>query len=152
MLVFKVGKTRYSGDLSGEGARLHGGRWNHRNIPCVYCSESRALAVLEFSVNAGLEDIPWALSITAIEIPENVIRIVSLKELPANWQSLPAPASTKDFGSGLLARDDFAVFRLPSVVIPQEFNYLLNPKHPQSGKFKVRMVEDFNFDPRIKRN
>lgn len=73
MIVYRIGRTKYAEDLTGEGARLNGGRWNHRLTACLYTSESRALAVLEYTVNVNIDDIPRALSISTVEIPEKNI-------------------------------------------------------------------------------
>src|SRR4051812_17147456 len=98
MLVYRLSRSKWADDLSGEGARLHGGRWNHIGLPCIYASESRALAVLEYTVNVGLEDIPRALSIITIDLPDKKIFTPPPAQLPGNWRESPAPASTKDFG------------------------------------------------------
>ena len=150
MIVYRVGKTKYAGDLKGEGARLFGGRWNNKMIGCLYTSESRALAVLEYTVNVNIDDIPRALTITTIEIPDKPITIVNESALPGDWKLSPAPSSTKDFGSKLLVAAAAPVIRIPSAVIPAEFNYLLNPLHPDSKKFKIIDSSDFVYDVRIK--
>lgn len=150
MIVYRVGKTKYANDLTGEGARLFGGRWNNKMIACLYTSESRALAVLEYTVNVNIDDIPRALSITTIEIPDRPITILNEAELPGDWNHSPAPSSAKDFGSQLLFAAAEPVIRIPSTVIPAEFNYILNPLHPDSKKFTVIDTIDFVYDVRIK--
>jgi RES domain-containing protein len=150
MIVYRVGRTKFSRDLSGEGARLYGGRWNHVLYPCIYTSESRALAVLEYTVNVNIDDIPRSLSITTFEIPDACIRELSIAELPGNWTEYPAPASTKDFGTNLLNLAASPILRAPSAVIYQEFNFILNPKHVDAKEFKILHVEDFVYDVRIK--
>ena len=62
MLVYRIGRTKRAGDLTGEGSRLNGGRWNHKLTPCIYTSESRALALLEYTVNVNIDEIPRALT------------------------------------------------------------------------------------------
>lgn len=150
MIVYRVGRNKFSKDLSGEGARLHGGRWNHILTPCMYTSESRALAVLEYTVNVSIDDIPRSLSITTIEIPDSGIHELTIADLPGNWAESPAPASTKDFGTNLLRANTFPVLKFPSAVIKQEFNCILNPKHIGAKAFKILDVEDFVYDVRIK--
>lgn len=150
MIVYRVGKTKYAGDLTGEGAKLFGGRWNNKMVGCLYTSESRALAVLEFTVNVNIDDIPRALSITVIEIPDETIRILNETDLPGDWKLSPAPSSTKDFGSKLLLAVAEPVIKAPSTIIPAEFNFLLNPLHPDSRKFNIIDIVDFIFDLRIK--
>jgi RES domain-containing protein len=150
MIVYRIGKTKYANDLQGEGARLFGARWNNKMIACLYTSESRALALLEYTVNVNIDDIPRALSITAIEIPDRTIRILNESDLPGDWKDSPAPSSTKDFGSKLLLAAAEPVIRIPSAAIPEEFNYLLNPLHADSKKFKIIDISGFSYDIRIK--
>ena len=150
MIVYRIGKTRYAKDLSGEGARLNGGRWNHKLTACIYTSESRALALLEYTVNINIEDIPRALSITSIEIPAAQIYELEEAQLPGNWKLAPAPSSTKQYGTQLLKTASKAIIKLPSAIITQEFNYLLNPIHNGSKSFKIVEVKDFVYDVRIK--
>lgn len=150
MIVYRVSKAKYAIDLKGEGARLFGGRWNNKMIGCLYTSENRALAVLEYTVNVNIDDIPRALNITTIEIPDRPITILNEADLPGDWKHSPAPSSTKDFGSKLLLAAAEPVIRIPSAVLPAEFNYLLNPLHPDSKKFKVIDSIDFVYDVRIK--
>ena len=151
MIVYRVGKTRYAGDLTGEGARLNGGRWNHKLTPCIYTSESKALAVLEYTVNVNIDDIPRALSFTHFEIPDTEILVLSEADLPGNWKQVPAPSSTKDFGTRLLKAAKKLVIKIPSAVIPGEYNYLINPAHPHIKHCKIKAVKDFVYDVRIKK-
>ncbi len=150
MIVYRIGKSKHKSDLSGEGARLFGGRWNHVSVPCVYTSESRALALLEYSVNVSFENIPRTLSITSIEIAENDILEIPMNQLPGNWMQIPAPISTKDFGSNLLKANASLILKIPSTIIKKEFNFILNPLHISSNTFKVISVEDFVYDSRLK--
>ena len=149
MLVYRLTHTLYAADLTGEGARLYGGRWNQVGTPCLYTSESRALAVLEFSVNVNLVSILRHLSLIEIEIPDDMLEI-AIHKLPGNWRDAPAPSSTKDFGTRLLTVSEHCVIKIPSSVIPEEFNYLLKPLHPRIKECKIRAVKDFVYDIRIK--
>jgi len=150
MTVYRIGRTKYAKDLAGEGARLNGGRWNHKLTSCLYTSENRALAVLEYTVNVNIDDIPRALSLTTIEIPDKPILQLEISELPGDWRMTPTPASTKDFGTELLKKREYGIIKVPSVVIPEEYNFLLNPFHKDSFKFIIREVSDFIYDVRIK--
>ncbi|MEO8821473.1 MAG: RES family NAD+ phosphorylase [Ginsengibacter sp.] len=149
MIVYRVGKTKHANDLSGEGAKINGGRWNHKNHPCVYTSESRALSLLEYTVNVNIDEIPRALSITTIEIPDSQILILNVALLPGEWKSVPAPSSTKDFGTKLLRTSEKAVIKIPSSVLDEEFNYILNPLH-KNNYFKLLEIRDLAYDVRIK--
>lgn len=148
MLVYRLSKTQYADDLDGTGAKLFGGRWNHIDTPCIYTSSSRSLAVLEYSVNVNVDFIPRALSICIFEIDESQIREIRIKKLPGDWKDIPAPFSTKDFGTKLLQKG-ISVLKIPSIVIPDEFNYILNPLANQKS-FKLLEKKDFVYDLRIK--
>ena len=150
MIVYRIGRTKYANDLTGEGARLNGGRWNHKLTPCLYTSESRSLAVLEYTVNVNIDDIPRALSMTTLDIPEKNILHLTIAELSGDWSTSPAPASAKDFGTQLLKKAEYAVILIPSAIIPDEFNYLLNPLHRESSQFSIVDIADFVYDVRIK--
>lgn len=150
MLVYRIGKTKHANDLSGEGAKIYGGRWNHKSVPCLYASQSRALSLLEYTVNINVEDIPRALSITTIEIPDSEILIINEAQLPGDWKQIPTPSSTKDFGTHLLKSSKKMVFKIPSSILPEEYNYILNPAHPDSKTIKINEIRDLVYDIRIK--
>ena len=145
MRVYRISKTDYVTDLSGTGAKLYGGRWNHAGVPCIYTASSMALAVLEFSVNVNVAFVPPDLSIAIFEI--NNLSIFKPQNLPADWAEVPAPLSTKDFGSRLLQMN-IPVVEIPSVVIPEERNYILNPS--SKNDFQLIEVKPFTYDLRIK--
>lgn len=149
MLVFRLGKTQYSNDLQGEGARLFGGRWNPVGVSCLYSSASRALAVLEFSVNVSVFEIPKSVCFTVLEIPDELIFKVDLASLPNGWNSFPVSSTSRLFGGALLTADH-AIIQLPSSIIHNEFNFLLNPNHPKKAHFKILDIEPFQYDERIK--
>lgn len=150
MIVYRVGKTKHAKDLSGEGARLFGGRWNHQLVPCLYTSATRALAILEYSVNVHLEEMPNLLSITSLEIPDKLIKELKASVLPADWKTIPAPSSTKNIGTNFLKEQASPILRVPSVIIEEEFNFLLNPLHRECSRFKIVDIKLINYDERIK--
>lgn len=147
MIVYRLCRAKWADDLSGEGSRLFGGRWNHKMTPCIYTSESRALAILEYTVNIQLDEIPRALKMISIEIPDQKFNSISVNQLPGNWRDFPSPFSTKDFGTALLKSNQYPVIQIPSTIIPEEKNYILNPINPL---FKIVAVKDFIYDIRIK--
>lgn len=150
MIVYRVGRTRYARDLGGEGARLHGGRWNHPLTPCIYTSESRALALLEYTANVNIDDIPRALSITAFEIDPAYILDLPTSALPGDWKDAPAPASTRNFGTALLRKADYGIIKIPSAIMDDEFNYLLNPLFHKATAYTIGAVRDFIYDVWLK--
>jgi RES domain-containing protein len=150
MEVYHLGKTKFASQLTGEGAKLHGGRWNLIGFPCIYTSASRALSVLEYAANVQLEEIPVSLSITVYTLPDKAWKEFNEDELPQNWQQTPAPEETKEWGSRHLQQAKYPALRLPSVIIPSEYNFILNPLHPDFKKIKIKEIDTFSFDRRIK--
>lgn len=151
MLVYRIGKEQFSKDLSGEGAKLFGGRWNRIGIPCIYTSQSRALALLEYTVNVGVDFIPPSLCFTVFEIEDSLIEAFTFEQIPTNWKSVPTSSTTKNFGSDKLQNSSYPILRFPSVVIPSEFNYILNPKFLDKNFLKIISIEPYEFDFRIKK-
>ncbi len=149
MIIYRIGKTRWGKDLSGEGARLNGGRWNNIGVPCLYTAASRALALLEYSAHTPLDLIPRALCFTAYKIPDYKIFECREALLPGNWKQISHSQECKDFGSSLL--NNHLVIRLPSVILPYEFNYVLNPANAEFQKLiSLEEVLDYSYDLRIK--
>jgi RES domain-containing protein len=151
MEVFRVSIEKFAREMDGEGARLFGGRWNLKGIPCIYASESRALAVLEYSVNTSLDLIPPFLCIVCFEIPDRNIRRLSVPDLPWNWQNTAIPISTREFGTSILLDGKTLAFRVPSAIIPEEFNFVINPLQYDPDGLRIKDVQDFPYDARIKK-
>lgn len=151
MEVYHLGKTKFAHQLTGEGAKLHGGRWNLIGSPCIYTSETRALCVLEYAANVQLEEMPESLSITVYTLPDKSWKEFTLKELPENWLHIPAPKETKEWGSSYLQQANYLALKIPSVIIPSEFNFILNPLHTDFKKIKIKEIDPFSFDRRIKK-
>ena len=149
MKVYRITKTKYAEDLSGTGAKLYGGRWNHIDSACIYTAESRALSVLEYAVNINIDFIPRALSLCVFEIDESQVFSFKQEDLPGNWRETPAPKSTKDYGTQFL-KSNKPILKIPSIIIPEEFNYIINPQ-VASLSFKLVEIKDFVFDLRIKK-
>lgn len=151
MEVFRISVGKFARDMDGEGARLFGGRWNLKGNPCIYTSESRSLALLEYSVNVSLDLIPRSLCIVSFEIPDRNIKKLSVSDLPENWQNGAVPMSTRQFGTAILLDGKTFAFRVPSVIIPDEFNFVINPLQFDPDGLQIKDVQDFPYDIRIKR-
>lgn len=135
--------------FTGEGSAKRGGRWNNTGIRIVYCAESRALAALEILAHAGevgvLGAIEW-VCLSAL-IPDDCIE--KPPRYPATWRQFPHSPETRDFGDTWARAGRAAVLRVPSAVVPGEFNYLLNPAHPDFTRLEIGQPEPFLFDPRL---
>jgi RES domain-containing protein len=150
LIVYRIATTPYIKDLSGMGASMFGGRWNHKGGPVVYTSESRSLAALELYANRSKAGIAMNLSLAALAIPEHAaIREVLASELPAGWSRYPAPLELAVIGSEWAASLQSLVLGVPSALIPHERNYLLNPLHPHMADVVIVGVEEYTFDQRF---
>lgn len=151
MVVWRVTRKAHAAQpMNGEGARRHGGRWNHIGVAAVYASSSLSLAVLEYLVNLPISDLPPDLVSVQIRIPDNLPRReVPAKELPGNWRSFPALEQLKDIGTDWVREANTPVLVVPSVVIPSEHNYLINPAHPLTQKIDITSTEPFALDERF---
>ena len=146
-----VREKRAADAFLGEGARLYGGRWNHRGTPVVYVADSLALAALEQFVHLGRAHALLRFVFFRVEIPDDDIAVESLPphEIPSNWREEPPPDETKDVGTAWVRSAPSPVLRVPSVIVPIENNYLLNPRHQDSTKIRIGKPEPFSFDPRV---
>jgi len=141
----KLAKTAFS----GEGARVYGGRWNTPGRSVIYTAESRALALAEILVHL---EFPLALSryvVFQVEIDESYVTCLDLGKLPKNWRAEPAPKRPQALGDGWVASGISAVLQVPSAVVAGEFNYLLNPLHPDFSKLVIHDPERFSIDRRL---
>jgi RES domain-containing protein len=138
--------------FTGEGARLHGGRWNSVGTPMVYLSSSLSLAALEVLVHADPEDLPDPYSACAIEVPAAVVATIEKVDPPKispDWRSDSPPGALRSFGDTWVREARSVLVELPSVIIPSEQNFLLSPAHGDSGKLTRLSPERFTFDPRL---
>ena len=150
MIVFRLAKEKYSHDLSGNGAFKTGGRWNSKATAMVYTSDSRALCTAEIAVHTPLGLLPSDYEIISIEIPDSIkIKTLAKNKLPYDWNSIPHPESTQEIGDEFIKQNKSVVLKVPSAVVQGDFNYLLNPKHSDFRKIKIRKVETFSFDYRL---
>ena len=150
MIVYRIAKTRHIYDLTGAGARIYGGRWNHKGIGMIYTSENRSLASLEFLVHAPHAILPTDLSIAAIRVPDSIIsKEISISDLPDNWNKYPSPLKLADIGTRWALSNETLLLRVPSVVIPHEFNILINPSHTDINKIAISKIEKYQFDDRL---
>ena len=133
--------------FDGEGARLYGGRWNFPGRPVVYTAGSLALAALEMLVHLKSRkelNNYWKVLLT---FDESLVRTVAVADLPPNWHQGRAPQETQAVGDRWLDERVTPILCVPSVVIPEEWNYVLNPLHPQFVEIQQGTPEPFTFDP-----
>ena len=131
--------------FDGEGARVHGGRWNSAGVRVVYASFAKSLAALETLVHLKL---PVISKYVAIPIEFDDALVETAKSLPEGWDAEPPPVTAQLVGDAWVKTNRSAILALPSV-LTQETNYLINPAHPNFKKISIGKPEPFTFDPRL---
>jgi RES domain-containing protein len=153
IIAYRLTKTRYvDSALSGEGARIAGGRWNHPGVRIVYAAQSVALATLEIMVH--LEDYALMIhsySVVPLRFPAEIVEPLSPKELYPGWDHPTAGEASKRVGDAWARSGRSAVLAVPSVVVRGETNFLLNPAHPEFGRVEAQAPAGLRVDPRLVR-
>lgn len=149
MRVWRLCARRHAAP-DGEGARLFGGRWNPPSIPVIYTFATLSLATLEYLVNLDSDLLPEDVVALSADIPSQFkIQSITRTDLPANWQMYPAPDTLRAIGTTWTTARHTVILSVPSVVIPEERNYLLNPAHPDFSRIHWNAPDPFRFDPRL---
>ena len=149
MLLYRLAKTIRATDLTGEGARRAGGRWNFAGTPVVYTAQSGSLAILEVLQYAQETDIRQ-FSMLTLEVPDTVsIQQVSLESLPPDWRQYPYPEATRQIGQRWIEQGEALLLQVPSAVYPEESNWLINPQHPETTTIRIVSVKPFSFSERL---
>lgn len=150
MRLWRITTRQWALDTSCEGARLYGGRWNPIACPVMYAGATIEICALEKFVHlAGSAHPPLVL--VAIDVPEDpgLVYRPQMAELPADWADLPAPASTQDFGRRWVESARSLVMSVPSAIIPESVNAVINPRHPAYRDIELQVVRAFTFDARM---
>lgn len=154
MRVFRIERKRYlAAALTGQGASLASGfRWNSESTRLVYTAATRSLAMLEIMAHLDLsEDLPTDRFFVEIEVPDDLaIRVVEAKGLPAGWDARPPNRFTQRLGDEFVRNPSAAILRVPSAIIPEEFNFLLNPTHPDAHRLQIVQSTPLQFDARMR--
>lgn len=138
-------------DLGGKGAEQSGGRWNRPGTPLVYCSVTRALACLETLVHLARHPLPLNRYLVEISVPADAwAACVELDGATlVGWDALPAGKVSLDWGTNWAMDRGSLLARVPSVIVPEEFNVLINPAHAQIDRVKARKVRKWVYDGRF---
>lgn len=149
MLLYRISNCIHAHDFSGTGAKLFGGRWNSIGTPLHYMAASRALAALEVLANKNAMSNSKNLCLTVFEIETELIKSLSIKDLPKNWKNYPGSSSLTQIGDEFAKQDQFLLLKVPSVLVEDEFNYLMNVNHVLAKEIKIVEVKPFSFDERL---
>lgn len=152
VIAWRIVKEKHAATaFSGEGARIFEGRWNSVGVRIVYCSEHLSLAALEILVHTQPISMRDKFCAFRATFDDAIMETVDLKKMPKGWSAHPPTAASKDIGDEWIRSGRSAVLALPSVLIPIERTFLLNPNHRDFGTIKTKHVGGFVLDPRLQR-
>ncbi len=150
MLLYRIGRRRFARSLTGRGAELYPGRWNNELVPMVYCAGSRALCALELLVHLERSTVPQDYTATTLSVPDDIPMLMpTAGQLPQGWNNASYSDAARGYGDRFIHSGTHLVLRVPSAVLPAEYNFLLNPLHPDMSRVKVITVARFVFDTRL---
>ena len=149
--LYRVLRNSYArAPFDGEGAYRYGGRWSSPGTRLSYTSEHQSLAMLEYFVHLDVDDPPGDLVLAVAEAPDDLAREqVEISNLSANWRESAAPPQLARLGDEFAQRGEHCLLLVPSVLAPNENNWLINPAHPDYKRIVVREVEPLSYDPRM---
>lgn len=150
MILYRVSHTKYSKKLSGEGAKIYGGRWNSKGKPIIYTAENEALCKLEALAHFNLTEIPNVYKLISIYVPDNSsAKLLQLSDLPKDWDSIPYKKVSQMIGDEFYTVNKYLLLKVPSILAKTCVNCLINPDNPEFKNIKIVKVEDFGIDKRI---
>jgi RES domain-containing protein len=152
MQVWRLVKTKYAATpFDGEGARLYGARWNSPGNRVAYASSNSALAVLEVLVHmTGGRSLP-GYSLVCASLPDSLVEVTDPADLPDNWDSSPIPPEVQAVGDAWLATARSFALQVPSALVRDSYNFLINPEHEGFRRLTIISSEPFLFDRRLLR-
>jgi RES domain-containing protein len=145
-------RTYTADDLSGAGAKIAGGRWNKVGEALLYTSENRSLACLETVVHLKAAGLPFNRFLVRIDIPDDLWAAAQREtptSLPVGWNAVPEGLASVDFGTGWIAGRTSCLLIVPSAIVPDELNILVNPLHPGATRVAAQKVRQWLYDPRL---
>lgn len=151
MRAWRIAKHKFALDRSGAGAYRHGGRWNNAGMHAIYAGLTPEIAALEKLIHTG-DILPADLVLVLIELPDDatLYETPALAALPAGWNELPSSVAAASLGSGFLMKGKQLGLIIPSVVIPEASNIMINPHHPDFTSVTMNIVRPFKFDSRFR--
>lgn len=150
LTAWRIVETRFKDKaFSGDGARLYGGRWNSRGVAMIYTAGSLALASIEIVVNLPSPKLLEAFIRIPVRFSGGLVESMPPSALPKDWQNRPISPSTRAIGDAWVKERRSAVLKVPSTVVPEEFNYLLNPAHTDFAAIEIGQPVIYHFDPRL---
>jgi len=149
MRLWRITQRKYALDRLCAGSALYGGRWNPVGIPALYCGASIAICALEKFVHMGQAPLPPLVLVSVDILDDCDIFAPKASDLPAGWDELPTSTSAQSLGRIWLERGEALAMRVPSVILPEESNVIVNSLHPDYAQVKLTVVRPFTFDQRM---
>jgi len=150
LYAWRIVKAKHAATaFTGDGAKKYGGRWNSPGTAVIYVADRLSLAMLEMLVHFQSQELLDRYVSFRVAFDRKLVTTVDPKTLPRSWRKSPPPAEIQQIGDDWLADAKSAILRVPSVVVPDEWNYLLNPAHPEYRKITVGSKKPVRFDPRL---
>lgn len=147
MIVYRITTAKWASVLSGSG---YPARWNPRHVHVIYTAESIALACLENLAHRSGEGLNANFRLVEINIPDDISSdSYSLDDLPDGWHTVRGYPFCQSLGAEWIEKNESCILRVPSSIIPDETNVLINPDHPDFHQISIQSVRDFSFDERL---
>ncbi len=148
MIVYRISNAAYSNDISGVGAKINGSRWNSKGVPMLYTAEHISLAVLEMLVNTHFKDYSIELDLLFIRLPDDAAPVgINPNKIKKNWKE--DASYTKYMGDEFIKQNDSLILKVPSAVIAEEYNFLINPLHADFKKVKIQKTKSIWRDKKL---
>lgn len=154
MELYRITQEKYADDMSGNGAKLFGGRWNSEGSSALYTASSRSLALLETLAHTPAKMLSTKVyMLITLHVPDTVtIQESDFKKMPLGWDAPDIRLFTQKTGDSFLASKMNVLLSVPSVLVYEENNFILNPLHPDFKKVKIVHKRRINFDKRVEGN
>lgn len=147
MIVYRITTAKWAGILSGSG---YPARWNPKGVFVIYTASNRALACLENLVHRSGEGLNRQFKITEISVPDSSSsETINIYDLPGNWYETPHFSQCRQIGKTWIREGKSLLLRMPSAIVPDEHNVLINPNHPEFYTVSVQNIREFAFDKRL---
>jgi RES domain-containing protein len=148
--VYRIAKKAYIEDLSGEGVKLYGGRWNKKGTAMLYTASNRSLATVEFLVHLPMVLLPKDIYIVELNLPNRCkSRTIQVEDLQKDWQDYPSNYQLAEMGNQWIIDNKSLILKVPSSVVQGEYNVLINPNHALFNKITISKIESFRIDKRL---
>jgi RES domain-containing protein len=152
MELYRITQQEFAEDLSGNGAKLFGGRWNSEGFFALYTSSSRSLALLETLAHTPAKMLEVKVyHLITLAVPDNLVtQKVAVKNLQNGWDAPDTRPFTKKIGDAFLTDKKYLMMQVPSVMMPEEMNYVINPMHTDMKQVKLVNKRRIDFDKRVR--